>query len=586
MLSASQRFVVAFNGEIYNFRSLRVSLEACGHRFRGHSDTEVLLAAIAQWGMAKSLRQFVGMFSFALWDREERTLYLARDRIGEKPLYYGWAGGVFLFGSELKALRSHPNWEGSIDRKALALFMRHDYIPSPYSIYQGISKLLPGTFLTLHLSALVPHHAPLPVPYWSAREVAEAGAAAPFQGSEAEAVAHLDALLREAVHLQMVADVPLGAFLSGGIDSSTVVALMQSQSEHPVRTFTIGVPDAAYNEADHARAVAQHLGTDHTELDVTPSEALEVIPRLPTLYDEPFADSSQIPTFLVSALTRKSVTVSLSGDGGDELFGGYPRYQSALNTWNMTAWIPEPGRYALSRVCRAIPPQVLDTTLSWLTRKLNKGRPVQSLGDKLQQRAEIIAADSFETYYHLAVSHWNEPASLVIGSGEWPTFFTDRNQQAALSDIAQRMLYLDLLTYLPDDILTKVDRASMGVSLESRMPLLDHRVVEFAWQVPISMKLRNGKGKWLLRQILYRYVPEYLVEHPKTGFSVPIDAWLRGPLREWAESLLDERRLREEGFLNPQPVRKTWLEHLAGVRTRPYHLWNVLMFQAWLGKST
>ncbi len=575
MQSFQGRFVVVFNGEIYNFQELRRELNACGHRFRGHSDTEILLAAISQWGIESALKRFVGMFAFALWDRQERTLYLARDRMGEKPLYYGWAGNVFLFGSELKTLCAYPGWNAQIDRSALALLMRYDYIPAPYSIYQGIFKLLPGTFLTLRQTESTPRLLPQPVPYWSARETAETGIAQPFAGSDEEAVTHLDSLLREAIGLQMVADVPLGAFLSGGIDSSTIVALMQAQNQRPVKTFTIGVPEAAYNEAAYARAIAQHLGTDHTELNVTSADALAVIPRLPRLYDEPFADSSQIPTHLISVLTRQHVTVCLSGDGGDELFAGYPRYMSALKTWSTIGWMPNHVRYALGRTITSIPTQVFDRTMSW-------GMRFQRVGDKLHRRAEIMAGASPEAYYHLAVSHWKDPVALVIGSTDVPTVFTNRNQWATLPEFTQRMLYFDTITYLPDDILVKVDRASMAVNLETRVPLLDHRVVEFAWQVPMTMKLRNGQSKWLLRQVLDRYVPRHLIDRPKTGFSIPLDMWLRGPLREWAEALLDEKRLREEGFFRPELIRQTWTEHLVGMRNWQYHLWNVLMFQAWL----
>lgn len=580
MQSACGRYVTAFNGEIYNHRALRRELEGLGHAFRGHSDTEVMLAAFVEWGLEAALERFNGMFALALWDRKGRLLHLVRDRLGEKPLYYGWMGRTFLFGSELKALRAHPEFRGEVDRGALALYLRHNYIPTPYSIYRGIRKLPPGTRLTLNGADA--GAAPTPIPYWSFREVSERGVAEPFTGSADEAAAHLDTLLRDAVKLRMEADVPLGAFLSGGIDSSTVVALMQAQGDRPVKTFTIGFHEAAYNEAEDAKAVARHLGTEHTELYVTPGEAMAVIPRLPALYDEPFADSSQIPTFLVSELARRHVTVSLSGDAGDELFGGYNRYFWGRSIWQRIGWMPRGMRGAAARALTVLPPEAWETVFR-MTGPVLPGKIKQrSPGDKLHKLAEILAVNDPETMYLGLVSHWKDPASLAVGASEPPTVLTDRSQWADLPDFTQRMMYLDTVTYLPDDILVKVDRASMGVSLEGRIPFLDHRVVEFAWRLPLSMKVRDGQGKWLLRQVLYGYVPRGLIERPKMGFGVPIDAWLRGPLRDWAESLLAERRLRAEGFLHPRPIREKWAEHLSGRRNWQYHLWDVLMFQAWL----
>lgn len=580
MHSVSGRYVIVFNGEIYNFLELRQELEALGHYFRGHSDTEVMLASFSQWGLERAIERFNGMFAFALWDRQERVLHLGRDRIGEKPLYYGCVGQTFLFGSELKALKAHPRFQAEINRDALALFVRHSCMPAPYSIYKGIYKLPPGTVLTWKGDGDL-----TVIPYWSAKEAAELGVAKPFVGSESEAVARLEALLQEAVALRMVADVPLGAFLSGGIDSSTVVALMQTQSSQPVKTFSIGFYEESYNEAKDAKAVAQHLGTDHTELYVTPEEAIAVIPKLPTLYDEPFSDSSQIPTFLVSQLAKQHVTVSLSGDGGDELFAGYNRYFWGRSIWKKVGWMPQSLRRVAAHTLTTLSPQTWDQLFigfgSFFPSQLRQRQP----GYKLHKLAEILAVDSPESMYRGLVSHWKEPDSLVLGSLEPTTTLTNPKKWARLVDFTERMIFLDTVTYLPDDILTKVDRASMGVSLEARVPFLDHRLVEFAWQIPLEMKIRNGQGKWLLRQVLYKYVPQKLIERPKMGFGIPIDDWLRGPLRDWAEALLDEKRLREEGFFNPQLIREKWTEHLSGDRNWPYYLWDVLMFQAWLSAN-
>jgi asparagine synthase (glutamine-hydrolysing) len=581
MVSAEGRYVIVFNGEIYNFLELRRQLEQLGHRFRGHSDTEVMLAAFSQWGLDAAVRHFNGMFAFALWDRQERVLHLGRDRLGEKPLYYSWLGQTFLFASELKALKAYPNFNPEINRDALALYLRHNYIPAPYSIYQGVYKLPPASILTVQLGEAVAQ----PVPYWSAKSIAESGINQPFTGSETEAIAQLDTLLRDAISLRMVADVPLGAFLSGGIDSSTVVALMQAQSTQPVKTFTIGFYEDSYNEATYAKAVAQHLGTDHTELYVTPAEAMAVIPKLPTLYDEPFADSSQIPTFLVAQLARQQVTVSLSGDAGDELFGGYNRYFWGHRIWQQIGWIPYSLRSAVTCALTKRSPQLWNDTFANLHPILQATFKHQNPGDKLHKLAEVLAAKSPDAMYTGLVSHWKEPEAVVMGSSEPSTVLTNSQAWANLPDFTQRMMYLDTVSYLPDDILVKVDRATMGVSLEARVPLLDHRLVEFAWQIPLAMKIRKDQGKWLLRQVLYKYVPPSLIERPKMGFGVPIDAWLRGPLRDWAETLLNERRLRQEGFFNPQPIRQKWAEHLVGDRNWQYYLWDVIMFQAWLDEQ-
>lgn len=580
MMSLDGRFVIVFNGEIYNFLELRRELERLGQSFQGHSDTSVMLAGFSEWGVHEAVKRFNGMFAFALWDRKERVLHLGRDRLGEKPLYYGCIGQTLLFGSELKALKAHPAFQPQINRDALALFLRYNCVPAPYSIYKDIYKLPPGTVLTWNGT-----DNPAPGSYWSVKEAAVAGVAEPFQGSEQAAVAQLDTLLRDAVGLRMVADVPIGAFLSGGIDSSTVVALMQAQSSQPVKTFTIGFHEDAYNEAQHAKAVAKHLGTDHTELYVTPEQALAVIPKLPILYDEPFADDSQIPTFLVSQLAKTHVTVSLSGDGGDELFAGYNRYFWGRSIWQKIGWMPPTWRSLAARALTGITPQSWDRGFTkfnaLLPSKLRQSPP----GGKLHKLAEILAAQDPESMYAGFVSHWKDPAAIVIGAKEPVTALSDRHSWAKLPDFTQTMMYLDTITYLPDDVLAKVDRASMGVSLEARVPFLDHRVVELAWQMPLSMNIRGVKGKWLLRQVLDKYVPQTLIERPKSGFGMPIDVWLRGPLRDWGEALLDESRLRQQGFFNPQPIRQKWAEHLLGDRNWQYYLWDVLMFQAWLERS-
>lgn len=579
MSSASGRYVLVFNGEIYNHLLLREELARSGRSpaYRGHSDTETLLAGFEAWGIEGTVQRALGMFAFALWDRDTRALTLGRDRLGEKPLHYGWAGDAFLFGSELSALRSHPAFVAEIDRGAVALLMRHNYIPAPWSVYRGVRKLMPGTLLTVRPGA----RDATPVTYWDARQVVEAGTADPFRGTPDEAVDELERLLGDAVRGQMMSDVPLGAFLSGGVDSSTIVALMQRHSTRPVKTFTIGFGEAHYDEAGHARAVAAHLGTDHTELYVTPADALNVIPRLPTLYSEPFADSSQIPTFLVSELTRRHVTVSLSGDGGDELFAGYNRYVLGQRLWGKLSLLPVALRRAVARGITGVPAASWNRVAAPLQRFLPASLAQANVGDKLVKGAGVLDAGSAAELYLQLVSHWDEPAMLVRGAVEPPTILTDVSTHPRTAGFVPAMMALDLMTYLPDDILVKVDRAAMGVSLETRVPLLDHRVVEFAWRLPLSYKLREGVSKWPLRQVLYRHVPRALIERPKMGFGVPIGTWLRGPLRDWAEDLLAESRLRQEGFFDPAPIRQKWAEHLSGTRDWQYHLWDVLAFQAW-----
>jgi asparagine synthase (glutamine-hydrolysing) len=580
MISHNGRYVIVFNGEVYNFNDLRNELTASGLSFRGTSDTEIMLEAFCQWGVEEAVTRFNGMFAFALWDRKERLLHLVRDRLGIKPLYYGWAGTNFLFGSELKTLRAHPAFRGEIDRNSLALFLRHNCIPAPYSIYKDVFKLPPATILTL--SANFPDREMKPRPYWSSRAIAEEGTANPFTGSSNDAIEALDSLLRESIRLRMIADVPLGAFLSGGVDSSLIVALMQAQSRVPVKTFTIGFKEKGYNEAGYAKAVARHLGTEHTELTVSPQEAVDVIPLLPRLYDEPFSDSSQIPTYLVSALTRRHVTVSLSGDGGDELFAGYTRYLSGAQVLKMAGWLPLWSRKVVSKSLGLFPPTFWRSLGS---QPVMRGQ-FTLLANKMQKVREVLNFGTPQELYRGIVSHWQDPSALLPGAQEPPTALTDPSRWANLSDFTQWMMYLDLITYLPDDILVKVDRASMGVSLETRPPFLDdHRLVEFAWRIPLSLKIKNGQSKWLLRQVLYRYVPQALIERPKMGFAVPIDDWLRGPLRDWSEALLDRKRLTEDGFFNPEPIRQKWEEHLAGKYDWQYYLWDILMFQAWLAET-
>lgn len=571
MVSRCGRFVLSYNGEVYNAPELRAELISAGRNFRGHSDTEAMVEGFAVWGVRGTIERLMGMFAFAAWDRETRTLTLGRDRLGIKPLYWGHSNGSLVFASELKALKPLPGWRGEIDPNALSAFLRYGYVPAPMSIYRGIAKLRPGALLECRVDGAIKESA-----YWSLADVAARGQALQIDVPDAEAERILDSLLSDAVRRRMVADVPLGMFLSGGIDSSTVAALMQTSSAQPIRTFTIGFREEAYNEASQAREVATHLGTDHTELYVSPVEARDIIPKLPNIYDEPFADSSQIPTYLLSAMTRRHVIVALSGDGGDEVFAGYNRYGQGFALARMIRALPRRMREAMAGAMMAVAPGTWDVLLLAVPRRI---RP-RLAGDKIHKLASVLSEDSIGFYRGL-ITQWSE-ASSIVESAEAPDqslFAPDLRERFA--DDVSWMQYIDTLTYLPDDILTKVDRASMAVALEVRVPLLDHRVVEWSWRLPRRLKRRRGKGKWLLRQVAYRYLPKQLLERPKTGFGVPLAEWLRGPLKEWAGDLLSQSSLSAAGLLRASPVVEKWEEHLAGSRNWQHFLWNVLMFVAW-----
>lgn len=572
MVSSCGRYVIVYNGEVYSHAEMRADLEGAGRRFRGSSDTEVILEACAEWGVERTAQRLIGMFAFALYDRQTRQLHLVRDRLGIKPLYWGHFDGLFLFGSELKPLRRHPGWTPTVDRNAVSAFMRHNYIPAPHTIYRNVRKLMPGSILTI--TDGVPGDERR---FWSFDDVVTRGQQNRFGGTAEEAVEALDALLGDAVNRRMVADVPLGTLLSGGVDSSVVTALMQSHSSRPVRTFSIGFREQGFNEAPYAKAVATHLGTDHTELYVEPTHALDIIPKLPQWFDEPFADSSQLPTFLVCELTRQHVTVVLSGDGGDELFGGYTRYELGRNVWHAAGRIPGWLRSPVNRTLRSVSPGVwerLGRVLPLSFRPVNFGQRMHAFADRMN-------VDDPDAIYRQMLSHWHQPDAIVRGATEPHGILWDPDAVRRVPDFGERMQYYDTLTYLPDDILTKVDRASMAVSLEARVPLLDHRVVEFAWSLPTACKWRGDESKWILRRVLDKYVPRPLIDRPKMGFGVPFDRWLRGPLKDWAEDLLAPSRFARDQLLEPAPIRERWTAHLAGANWG-YPLWNVLMLHAWL----
>jgi len=576
MLSASGRFAIVFNGEIYNHAQLRTDLVAAGSQFRGRSDTEVMLEAISCWGLDKAVERFNGMFAFALWDTKTHSLHLAIDRIGEKPLYWAWCGNTFLFGSELKALRAHPDFRPELDRDALTLFLRYGNVPAPFSIYKRVSKVIAGSVVEVYPGERTVNSRR----YWSLSDVATSALANPLADPRSEIVARTEQLLTDAVRIRMIADVPLGAFLSGGLDSSTVVALMAATTPRPVKTFTVGFELGTHNEAQHAAAVAAVLGTEHTEIYVTAADAMAIIPQLPTIYDEPFADTSQIPTFLVSALARQSVTVTLSGDGGDEVFGGYNRYRIDPLLKRLRR-LPHPLRTASASALKAFgSPRLgalIDTIDTWMPRPLSVGAPAQ----KLQKLADLLSIQDLDEVHKHLISHWRDPEAVVAGGKEPETQLSIAHARPTMPYASLEMMYLDTLSYLPDDILVKLDRASMAVSLEARAPYLDHRLIELAWRIPHSLRVGKGPSKPLLRSILEKHVPSALIDRPKMGFTLPVHEWLRGPLRGWAEDLLDPALLKRQGYLDPIAIRDVWQRHLMRKENSEDRLWAVLMFQAW-----
>ncbi|WP_371363036.1 Asparagine synthetase [glutamine-hydrolyzing] 1 [Sporomusa rhizae] len=575
MKSSSGRYIIVFNGEIYNYQDLRKELEVLGHQFNGNSDTEIMLSSIEQWGIEKAIKSFTGMFAFALWDRAERILYLGRDRLGEKPLYYCIMGQTVMFASELKSLKCHPHFKPEIDKDVLALYFRHNYIPSPYSIYTGVYKLNPGSILSFKPESQAYFNSPQV--YWSTKSIIDSDMNKWKNFTENELIDELENLLTKAVQGQMVADVPVGAFLSGGIDSTTIVAIMQAVSSRPVKTFSIGFHEDSYNEANHAKEIANYLSTDHTELYITHEDIIDVIPRIPRIYDEPFSDPSQLPTFLVAQLARKHVTVCLSGDGGDELFGGYSRYMTAQKIWGKVGWIPCNVRKVFRSALLAGSGLVYPSSCVPISNALRKISP-----SRIGTIAELLASENPEALYRGLISHIKRPNMMFVNKVQEPeTVFSNPTTWIKEDSFLTKMMYFDLNTYLPDDILVKVDRACMANSLESRIPLLDRNVVEFACKLPVSLKVRDEQGKWILRQVLYKYVPERLVNRPKKGFGIPIGMWLKGPLREWAEYLLDNKRIAEDGLFDVDFLSKVWQEHKTGKDDWSRLLWVVLMYQAW-----
>lgn len=583
MVSKSSRYIIVFNGEIYNHQEIRKEIEKnVGNVFwKGHSDTETILCAFETWGVFDSVKKFIGMFAFAVIDKETNRLILGRDCAGEKPLYYGFQNDTFFFGSELKAFKPHPHFSKKIDRNSLSLYLKYSYVPAPYSIYEKISKLIPGTLLELNLKSFKIEHKT----YWSSTEKANKLSLTENFDSPKEAIEKLDSLLRKSISDQMIADVPLGAFLSGGVDSSTVVSLMQAMSTQKVKTFTIGFYEKEYDESEHASAIAKHLGTDHTELFLTSDDVIQTIPKMPELYDEPFADSSQVPTYLLAKLARRDVTVSLSGDAGDELFGGYNRYQLGTTLWPKLEKIPAPIRKHLAPLIMGISPD------SWnrFGNKFEGLIPTKylqaNLGNKIHKGAAVMGASSIEDLYLSLLKSWQNPEKIFSHKEILETYFeSELKKLVNLTDL-QKMMVSDFQGYMVDDILVKVDRATMGVSLESRVPFLDKRVIEFAWSLPSEFKLKDGQTKWILRQVLYQYVPKELIERPKKGFAMPIDKWLRGPLKEWANNLLCENRIKKDGYFNWLEVQKIWNEHLSGKKNYSVQLWSILMFQAWLERE-
>lgn len=571
MHSRCERYVIVYNGEVYNYLQLKKALEAKGHQFRGHADTEVVLELISEYGLEKSLKMLNGMFAFALWDKQAKTLYLARDRLGEKPLYYGKVNGTFVFSSELKALEVFPNFSKTINRNALTSLLQYTYIPAPSSIYENIFKLKPATYLSIAEADL--DNLPDPQFYWNADQIAIDGLSNPLSLSDSEAVDAIDMMLKATIKNRMISDVPVGSFLSGGIDSSTVTALMQANSDMPIKTFTIGFNEVGYNEAEHAKLIAQHLKTDHTELYVESSQALSLIPRLPEIYDEPFADASAIPTFLVSQITKRFVTVCLSGDGGDEVFGGYNRYLIGSTLWKKLTYLPYPFRKIIKKMLVSISPEHWDKILGIVKQRL--------LGEKLHKLASIIDLKTPADVYQRLISQWPDPNDLVINANYQQIKLKEFSQL----DFVENMMLTDAISYLPDDIMVKVDRAGMAVSLENRAPYLDHELIEWMWHLPLHMKIRNGETKWLLRRVLEKHVPKYLFDRPKMGFGVPLGTWLRGPLKNWASELLDQSLLNQQGFFNSEPIIQKWRQHLLGKYNYQYQLWPILMFQAWLNNK-